>query len=238
MLFFGNGRQRATDRKLAPYENFVRKKIAPNFSLQSDLIFESAIKSFPKGIYENGAKLDLIAYGQSTVNMVAVSLAEVARNAMGRELADIEYGDCALAAQFLQRIPLRSFDEAADDIFGHWISAFETDLKYLVYADENVSISDLIEQGHESYLQYENHEDAKLPAAYFYIFAKVLLQRQRGDLEPYRLLDPMIGPNPILLASLENAWLDIGSMIQNWMDTVQGVQDEANQNGLEVWSWW
>lgn len=237
-MFFGKGRRRDTARDLMPYAFFVAQKVAPNLSSQRDSILDSARKSFPKGLYENGAQRALIQYGQSTSQVVAVALVAVVKDAVGRELTDIEYGDCALAAHFLMRIPLRGFDEAIDDIVSDWITAFETDLHYLVFANEKESISDLIEQGNERYLHYEQHEEAILPDAYFFLLAKVLLQREKGEWEPYRLLDPMLGPNPILLADLDTAWSDIGSMIQHWMDTVQKVQKEARKNGLEVWEWW
>lgn len=237
-MLFGRGRKKDVQRELAPYANFVLKKVIPSLSTQRDVILDTARKSFPKGIYESGAEQALINYGHATTQMVALALGAAARNTTGKELSEIEYGDCALAAQFLMRIPLRDYDEAIDHIVGDWITAFETDLHYLVFAGDNASIPDLIEQGNERYLHYEMHEDAKLPDAYFFLLAKVLLQREKGEWEPYRLLDPMLGPSPILLASFDNAWDEIGSMIQHWMDTVQEVQKEADKNGLEVWSWW
>jgi len=237
-MFFGKGGRRDTKRVLAPYANFVLEKVSPFLVAQHDAILDTARKSFPKGMYESGAEHDLIKYGHATAQMVALTLAAAARNATGRDLSDIEYGDCALAAQFLMRIPLREHDEAIDYIVVDWIKAFETDVYYLVFADKNDSISDLIEQGNERYLYYEEHEDAKLPDAYWFLLSKVLLQRENGEWEPYRLLDPMLGPNPSLLASFNAAWNDIGSLIQHWMDTVQEVQKEADKNGLEVWGWW
>lgn len=237
-MLFGRRRQKGAAKTLAPYANFVVKKVAPFLSDQRNVVLDTARKSFPKGMYESGAERALIEYGHATAQMVALALSASAQNATGRELSEIEYGDCALAAQFLMRIPLRDHDEAIDHIVGDWIAAFEADLHYLVFANDNVSIPDLIEQGNERYLQYEEHEDTKLPDAYFYLLAKVLLQREKGEREPYRLLDPMLGSSPILLASFDAAWEEIGSMIQHWMDTVQEVQKEAEKNGLEVWSWW
>lgn len=237
-MLFSKWRRREIADDLAPYAKFVVQKVAPNLSLQRDTILDSARKSFPKGLYEKGAERALIKYGQSTSQVVAVALAAAAKDALGRELIDIEYGDCALAAHFLMRIPLRAVDEAIDEIISDWITEFEMDLRYLVFANETVSVSDLIEEGNNRYLHYEDHEDAKLPDAYFFLLAKVLLQREKGEWEPYRLLDPMLGPNPILMASLDTAWTDIGSMIQHWMDTVQEVQKEADKHGLEVWGWW
>lgn len=236
-MLFGRGRK-GVERELAPYANFVLKKVAPFLSAQRDVILDTARKSFPQGMYESGAEGALINYGHATAQMVALALGASARNATGRELSEIEYGDCALAAQFLMRIPLSGHAEAINYIVGDWITAFETDVHYLVFANNNESIPDLIEQGNERYLHYEGHEDAKLPDAYFFLLAKVLLQREKGEWEPYRLLDPMLGPSPILLASFDTAWDDIGSMIQHWMDTVQEVQMQADKNGLEVWSWW
>lgn len=237
-MIFGKGRLKGAEQELALYANFVVKKVAPYLATQRDTILDTARKSFPKGIYEGGAERALTRYGHATAQTVAVALAATARNTTGRELSEIEYGDCALAAQFLMRLPLRSYDEAIDYIVGDWITAFETDLHYLVFANNNESVLDLIEQGNERYLYYERHEDSKLPDAYFFLLAKVLLQREKGEWEPYRLLDPMLGPSPILMASFDTAWDDIGSMIQHWMDTVQEVQREADKNGLEVWSWW
>lgn len=237
-MLFGKSRQRGVEKDLAPYANFVVKKVAPFLATRRDAILNTARKSFPKGMYEDGAKRALTSYGHATAQTVAVALAAAARNATGREMSEIEFGDCALAAHFLMRIPLRDYDEAIDYIIGDWITAFETDLHYLVFDDNNESVPDLIEQGNERYLHYEEHEDAKLPDAYFFLLAKVLLQREKGEWEPYRLLDPMLGPSPILTASFDAAWDDIGSMIQHWMDTVQEVQREADKNGLEIWSWW
>jgi hypothetical protein len=237
-MLFGKGRQRGVEQELAPYANFVVKKVAPFLATQRDALLDTARKSFPKGMYEDGAERALTNYGHATAQTVAVGLAAAARNATGKELSEIEYGDCALAAHFLMRLPLRGRDEAIDYIVGDWLTAFETDLHYLVFANDNASVPDLIEQGNERYLYYEEHEDSKLPDAYFFLLAKVLLQREKGEWEPYRLLDPMLGPSPTLMASFETAWDDIGSMIQHWMDTVQEVQREADKNGLEVWSWW
>lgn len=237
-MLFGRGRQRGAAKELAPYANFVVKKVAPLLVSKRDSILNTARKSFPKGMYESGAEQALTNYGHATAQTIAVALAATVRNATGRDLSEIEYGDCALAAQFLMRIPLRGHGEAIDYIIGDWITAFETDLHYLVFANDNESIPDLIEHGNERYLQYEMHKDSKLPDAYFFLLAKVLLQREKGESEPYRILDPMLGPSPILLASFDTAWDDIGSMIQHWMDTVQEVQKEAGKNGLEVWSWW
>ncbi len=236
-MLFWKGRQRDVKQELTPYANFVVKKVAPFLATQRDTILDTARKSFPKGIYVGGAERALTIYGHATAQMVAIALAATARNVTGRELSEIEYGDCALAAQFLMRIPIRGHDEAIDYIVGDWITAFETDLHYLVFANDNKSIPDLIEQGNERYLRYEMHEDAKLPDAYFFLLAKVLMQREKGECEPYRLLDPMLGPSPILLASFDTAWDDIGSMIQHWVDTVKEVQKEADENSLEVWSW-
>lgn len=237
-MLFGKGRQRGVEHALAPYANFVVKKVAPFLSAQHDEILDTARKSFPRGTYESGAERALIRYGHATTQMVAVALAAAVRNATSKELSEIEYGDCALAAQFLMRIPLRGHDEAIDYIVGDWITAFETDMHYLVFADNNESVPDLIEQGNERYLNYEMHHDAKLPDAYFFLLAKVLTQRDKGECEPYRLLDPMLGPSPILMASFDTAWDDIGSLVQHWMDTAQEVQKVADKNGLEVWSWW
>lgn len=144
-ILFGRCRQRGVEKESAPYPNFVLKKVAPFLSAQRDAILATARKSFPQGMYESGAERALINYGQATVQMVAVALAAAARSATGRELSEIEYGDCALAAQFLMRIPFRGHDEATDHIVGDWIKAFETDLHYLVFAHENESVPDLIE---------------------------------------------------------------------------------------------
>ena len=158
-MLFGWGRQKGVELELAPFANFVVKKVAPHLSAQRDVILDTARKSFPKGIYESGAERALINYGHATAQMVALALGAAARSVIGRELSDIEYGDCALAAQFLMRIPLRDHDEAIDCVIGEWITAFETDLHYLVFANNNESIPDLIEQGNKRYLHYEAHED-------------------------------------------------------------------------------
>ncbi|WP_238365788.1 hypothetical protein [Mesobacterium pallidum] len=237
-MFFSKGRKREVEPELAPYANFVVKKAAPFLTTQRDAILDTAKKSFPKGMFERGAMRALSKYGHATGQTVALTLAGAARNEFGRELSDIEYGDCALAAHFMMRIPLRRHHEASDDIIGDWITAFEADLNYLVFVDNSDSVIDLIEQGNDRYLYYEKNDDAKLPDAYFFLLAKVLLQRENGEWQPYRFLDPMLGPSPTLLASFATAWDDIGTLIQEWMDTVRRVQKEANKNGLEVWTWW
>lgn len=127
-----------------------------------------------------------------------------------------------MAAQFLMRIPIKNYDEAIDHIVGDWITTLETDLHYLVFAGDNDSIRELIEQGNEHYLDYEVHEDAKMPDAYFCLLAKALQLREKGEWAPYRLLAPMLGPSSILRASFDIAWDEIGSMIQHWMDTSAG----------------
>ena len=153
-MLFGKGRQKGVEQELAPYANFVVKKVAPFLTTQRDTTLDTARKSFPMGIYEDGAERALTKYGHATAQTVAVALAAAARNATGRELSEIEYGDCALAAQFLMRFPLRSYDEAIDYIVDDWMTAFETDLHYLVFANNNESVRDLIEQGNERYLYY------------------------------------------------------------------------------------
>ena len=132
-MLFGRGHKRRAEQELSPYANFVLKKVGPFLSAQRGAILGTARKSFPTGMYESGAERALVDYGHATAQMVAIALGATARNATGRELSEIEYGDCALAAQFLMRSPLRGYDEAIDYIIGDWIKAFETDLHYLVF---------------------------------------------------------------------------------------------------------
>ncbi|MEP0941214.1 MAG: hypothetical protein ABJH63_10240 [Rhizobiaceae bacterium] len=236
MLFGKKQRQDKTECS-APYLNFVTKKVAGGLSHQRDLIISSAQKLFPRGAFEATVKRDLIVYGHATSQVVAVGLAAIIKKARRRELADIEYGDCALAASFLMRLPLRGHDEAIDEVIRDWIEAFETDLRYLIFAEE-LSVSDLIEVGNDRFVHYETNSDTKLPVAYFHLLSRVITLREQGEPEPYRLLNASLASSPILLASLEDSWIDLSSLIQHWMDTVVTVQMEAEEHGQEVWNWY
>lgn len=233
-------RRRQGDRKpiLPPYPKFVVHKVAPIMSSQRDVILTTVSKSFPRGIYKNGAQHALIKYGHSTSQMISVALAAAVRDAMGRELADTEYGDCALAAKFLMRMQLRNFHQAHDEILQFWMAEFQLDMHYLVYPEMVESAADLIEKAPEIYLDYEQNKDTILPEAYFYILSKALRQRSLGEAEPYRFSDQSLGPNSVVLASLQAAWPNVEKLIVNWADTVQVVQAEAAKSGIEFWDWW
>ncbi len=227
----------ADTTQLPPFAHYVTRKVAPTLSAQRDTILDTATKSFPRGLGERAVERGLVNYGHATSQMIALACAATIRDVRRKELQDIEYGDCALAASFFMRIPFRDQDEAINEIIDDWIAAFETDMRYLVFASD-ASLVDLLNEGNERFLYYEGNRNAIMPDAYLHLLAKVLRQRWAGEEEPYSLLDPMLGPDPIVFGALQAAWSKVEVMMDHWIGTARAVQELAENNDLEVWEWW
>lgn len=235
MLF---GKKKKEENSIhSPYSKYVSEKIIPNISIQRETVLDTANKCFPKGIGESAVQNSLVNYGHSISQMMALSIAVKIQNSLHYEFPDTAYADCALMAQFIMRLPLRKHEEATDDIIGHWISAFETDVKYLTFAPDD-TLNDIIETGNDCYLRYEVSSEAKMPAAYFFILSKIIKQRQAGETRPYEMIDHTWTPDMNIMGVLESAWDDIEIMMNHWIEDVQTIQDLACDNELEVWDWW
>ena len=235
-MFFG---RKNPDKKPqhSPYSQYVSNKVIPNISTQRDAILDTAKKCFPRGLGEVAAQRALISHGHAIAQMIAISIAVNMQNVLKREFKDIEYADCALTAQFIMRLPLRNHREAIDEIVVDWITAFETDINYLIFASDEVMI-DLIETGNDRYLKYECASEAIMPDAYFFILVKILKQRQDGEYEPYKMLDHAWVPDMNMMGVLQSNWHKTEIMMNHWIKTVQTIQNLAWDNDLEVWEWW
>jgi hypothetical protein len=191
-------RKSAEAVQLPPFAHYVNKKVAPDLAVRRDVILDTAAKSFPRGVGDRAVERGLGNYGHATSQLIALVFAAAIQDVRRTEIQDIEYGDCALAASFCMRILFCGQYDPIREIIDDWIAAFETDMRYLLYASD-ASVTDLLEAGNERFLHYEGDGGAIMPDAYLYLLAKVLGQREGGEWEPYSALDPMLAPDPIVL---------------------------------------
>lgn len=222
--------------RLPPYAEYVSKKIAPNFSVQADKIVSTAEKSFSQGVGVRAVERALVDYGYATSQMISMSLAKSIQNVCGEEISDIQYGDCALTAAFIMRIPFIREKNALEEIIEYWIASFCLDIQYLIFSSD-VSIKDLVDEGNERFLDYEKNGDSLLPDAYLHLLSQITRQRITGEWEPYKLLDPL-GADPILFGAFQAAWPESENLVNHWISTAIEIQKIAKNNDLEVWEWW
>ncbi|AZO59678.1 hypothetical protein EJ078_10855 [Mesorhizobium sp. M1A.F.Ca.IN.022.06.1.1] len=176
----------------------------------------------------------LFDYARDNAMLGSLAFAVAIRDAASRDLSDLEYGDCYLCAMFCLASEI-SGSNVQPDLIAGLFERFDRDVEFLVFANDS-SIADLTSDGAERFGQYREHPDAILPQAYLHLLAQVVRRRRQGHETPYADLDPMVMADPILLASLEQAWEGRASkVVAQWKRVVEQVQIEAEDQDQEFW---
>lgn len=223
-----------------PFVRYVTDKVAPRVreSRAGSQIVEDASKRLERGLGVRGIERLILDFGRDSAMLSALAFAAAVRDASGTELDEIMYGDCYLASVFCMGTETRHRPEVDADVMEDWLSRLQTDADYLVYA-EGDQIEDLVVQGPELYAHYHGNKDSILPRAHLYLLAKIIRCRRSGFDLPYRDLDPMLGPDPIVFASLERAWeAQVRAFVHGWRSTVLRVQEVTAENDEEFWPGW
>ena len=203
---FWKKKAKEEERAVPPsFPRYVVEKVAPRGKAARESLVRLFGIAFRRGDSTLPYERMLLAHGLEDAMMASLTLALALEDAEGRSLDDVEYGDCYLCAIFCLAAGLRETTEASIGAMEEWGSAFDEHVDYLVFGDKD-SLDDLTPAGWERFLHYHDHPDAILPRAYLHLLGKVIRMRGMGSATPYADLDPMVQPNPIVSASLEQAW--------------------------------
>ena len=220
------------------FPRYVVEKIIPRIDSaeQSASFIRLANMTFERGGNTNFIEKSLISEGISAAMISALTLAYAIEEATGHVLSDVEYGDCYLCAIFCMASVLRDTPEAAISALEKWAERFEQDVDYLLFDDKD-ALSDLTESGWDRFMRYHDHQDAILPQAYLHLLSQVIRHRRIGHDTPYHDLDPMIMSDPIVFASVEQAWeTKAFASLRQWTSTLVKVQMAAEEWDVEFWN--
>ncbi|TPN39345.1 hypothetical protein FKO01_04070 [Mesorhizobium sp. B2-3-3] len=224
--------------RLASFPNYIVHKVVPHLDDRGEAaVLDTVRKQFRHGV-GSGAGTTVLTYGREMAMLASLGFAAAISEVTGEETSDLEYGDCYLCALFCMAGPLRTAPEAAVQALTFWGGKFRADLDYLVFAEAD-AIDDLYVSGWDRFGLYHQHEDAIVPRAYLHLLAQMIRHRRSGHDDPYRNLDPMLGAERLVFASLEEAMdAKVATIINAWVKTAVKVQSIADEHDKEFWPDW
>lgn len=228
-------RKNKRDASISAFSNYVIKKIVPRFLIRPSEILRDSEKQFRRGLSARTAERELMELARDTALVSALGLAKEVHEATGHEISDAEWGDLYIASVFAVLSSVRDRPRiiaAALEMLGSVISV---DCRYLLFEPDE-TLNDICESGWDELHKYLVHDEAILPRAFAHCASKAIKMRRLGIATPYSDFDPYIGPDAIVLSTIDLALSEKNSvLIRAWADTVTQVGDIADELDVEMW---